>query len=204
MTDTAPSFSLIQQESITFNQPSSEASLTAVAGLVNALRTIMLPVGSIVESMLTETQWHSQNNGDASRWVIADGRDVTGSAYQILTSNTTVPDLRGVFRRGKNNGRSTGTGNPDGDLALGTYEADEFSSHNHNYSDPGHFHVFSSNIFLRANAYQAGPSTQGAYDQTGSPQNNIVAATTGITIQTQGGAENRPRNVTVNIFIRIN
>src|SRR5271166_2831942 len=117
MTDTAPSFLLVQQESITFNQPTSEASRTAIAALANALRTIMLPVGSIVDSMLTEAQWHTQDNGDATRWIIADGRDVTGSAYQILTGFTNVPDLTGIFRRGQ------GNNNPDGILPLGTFTA---------------------------------------------------------------------------------
>ena len=44
---------------------------------------------------------------EADKWCLADGRDVTGSAYAALTGQNNVPDLRGAFLRmaGQNAGR---------------------------------------------------------------------------------------------------
>lgn len=141
MSFVAPSESKIVQESIQFNQPVSESSTSAIAALANALREIILPVGSIVDSMLDESTFQSQNTSPSpERWVLADGRNVAGSVYQSLTGSATIPDLRGNFTRAKNNGRSDGKQNPDGDLALGTYTASKFASHMHAYTDPGHTH----------------------------------------------------------------
>lgn len=202
MTNTAASFLPIQQESITFNQPTSESSMTAIAGLANALRFIMLPVGSIVDSMLTEAQWHSEDQ-DSTRWILADGRNVTGSAYQILTGNATVPDLRGIFRRGK------GTANPDGDLPLGTLTAAKFLSHTHNavVHDPSHFHTVNGKPsgsttttpppFLLDNPYNAAGTTS-SYPTTGVPTGIAVG------IDNTGSNDTAPTNITVNSFIRIN
>lgn len=77
----------------------------------------ILPVGTIIHSMLTTTQFASQY-GD--NWVIADGRTVTGSLYASVTGISSIPDLRGGFLRAKG-----ATLNPDGDLALGTLTADK-------------------------------------------------------------------------------
>ena len=56
-------------------------------------------VGSIQQSMLTEPQWATALGAEASKWAIADGRDVTGSKYATLTGNNTIPDLRGAYMR---------------------------------------------------------------------------------------------------------
>jgi hypothetical protein len=77
----------------------------------------ILPVGTIIHSMLTTTQFTAEY-GD--NWVLADGRSVTGSKYAAVTSSSTIPDMRGAFLRAKGS-----TYNPDGDLALGTYTADK-------------------------------------------------------------------------------
>lgn len=197
MTDTAPSFLAVQQESITFNEPVSESAITSIAALANALRVIMLPIGSVVDSLLTEAQWHMEV-GDATRWVIADGRSVSGSAYQILTGNANVPDITGSFRRAQ------GASNPDGVLPLGTFTAAKFLSHTHTLTDPGHFHQVPG---------KASGGTSGAPNfAVDNPVNgtaptdqiNVSVAHTGISIATIGGNDTAPANVTVNTFIRIN
>jgi hypothetical protein len=208
MADVAPSESKVQQESITFNRPTSEASMTSIAALANAMREIMVPVGTVVWSMLTESQFHTQNTV-TTRWVLADGRAVVGSQYQSITGSSTVPDLRGVVPRGKNNGRSGATGNPDGDVALGTYQADVFASHNHSFSDPGHTHTpnFAGTggalPYLRSSAYNGG-SNISAVDAAGGNQLINTTNSTGITFAANGGNETRMRNVTLNAFIRVN
>lgn len=81
----------------------------------------ILPVGTIIHSMLTTAQFQTQYG---TNWVLADGSSCTGTKYASVTGATTVPDMRGKFLRGKNNGASGASYNPDGDLVLGTYTAD--------------------------------------------------------------------------------
>lgn len=197
MTDVAPSFSLIQQESIQFNQPVSESSQTSIGALANALRQVILPVGSIIDSVLNQSTFQSQNGSATIRWIIADGRDVTGSEYQLLTGSTTVPDLRGIFRRGKNNGRADGNQNPDGDLAVGTFSGFAIQSHNHGFVDPGHSHTS-----LAVNSTGGPPLQNGVGFAV--PAANTGVSQTHISIQAAGGNQTAPANVTVNTFIRIN
>lgn len=179
MSNIPGSFSYIQQESLKFNQPVSEASLSAMGASINGLLSIICPVGTILESMLTEAQFQTQlGNPSPATWVLADGRSAVGTTYQSITGFSTVPDLRGIFTRGKNNGRSDGNQNPDGDLPLGTYTADKFASHSHTGA--------------------AAPAANGPPAAT--TLNYFGNTTSGVT----GGNETAPKNVTVNCFIRIN
>src|ERR1700761_330867 len=116
----APNFIPIQQQSIQYNQPVSEAANSAIAGLANGLFFVFFPVGSIVDSLLTEAQFQAQlGNPNPATWILADGRNVAGSTYTDITGNSNIPDFRGLFRRGKNNGRADGFQNPDGEIGLG-------------------------------------------------------------------------------------
>ena len=76
----------------------------------------LLPIGTVLHSMLTLAQMQSQSG---SGWILADGGSCSGSVYESITGNSTVPDMTGRFLRGK------GTNNPDGDLPLGTYTSDK-------------------------------------------------------------------------------
>jgi hypothetical protein len=167
-------------------------------------------VGDIQESMLTLAQFQAQP-GRGPGWVLADGSNCTGSAYALITGNTNLPDLRGVFRRAKNNGRSDGNQNPAGDLALGTFQSDQIASHLHSISDPGHFHDahIGNTTSGSDNRFAQVVSSSGASNVV--TRNNvdansgIVANTTGITATNAFGAsETSPKAVTVNVFIRIN
>lgn len=144
-------------------------------------RITMGVVGQIASSMLTEAQFQSING---SSWVLMDGRSVAGSAYATLTGSITIPDARGMVLRGKNNGRSDGNQNPDGDSALGLYQGDAFGSHVHT-STPiqvgGGTFTAAGNYLGQNGPTVAGPGTQGA-----------------------GGNETRMKNITVNHFIKIN
>ena len=140
----------------------------------------ILPVGTIIHSMLTTTQFAAEYG---TNWILADGSSVTGSKYAAVTGNSTVPDMTGRFLRGK------GANNPDGDLALGTYSVDKYKSHQHTiYADlTGGGSLSASSVIGDA---QINPGTQ-AYETTG----NILAS---------GDNETAPKSITVNIFIRIN
>ncbi len=166
-----------------------------------------VPVGTVIASLLTETQ--IQNNFGGA-WVLADGRTVTGSRYAILTGATSVPDLRGLFLRGKNNGRADGKQNPDWDFALGVYQADGITNHGHAVTDPGHLHQLPTWNAVAGGGHEVG---YGNYGMDWSPYEASASATTGVTIgntSAQGAAsgsiaaDTRPRNATVNYFIRVN
>jgi hypothetical protein len=139
-------------------------------------------IGAVQSAMLTEAQFQAQFG---TGWVLARGQSVSGSKYASITGNATVPDLRGVFLRGKNNGRSTSEGNPDGESALGLPQADQYRSHNH------------------AGAYP-NLNASGGTGFTGTGLSSNSGGTNSVSLIANGGNETRPRNVTVNYFIRIN
>ena len=56
-----------------------------------------LAVGTIQMSTLDETQFTTAMGADAVKWVLADGRSVSGSEYTRITANESVPDMSGLF-----------------------------------------------------------------------------------------------------------
>lgn len=170
------------------------------------------PVGMIVSSMLTESQFQAING---TSWILADGRSVAGSAYASVTSISTAPDLRGMVLRGKNNGRADGNQDPDGERALNSFQNHAFAGHSHGGATGGqssdHQHI---DGFAGVNAGGSfGVATVGGggniNQQSGQSVNNH-ALTSGVTanhahaISAEGGNETRMRNVAVNYFIKIN
>lgn len=142
-------------------------------------------IGDIKASMLTEAQF-DQVHGPG--WVLADGRSAAGTAYFALTNNALLPDLRGVFLRGKDHGREAenGQGNPDLVIPdLGDYRQDSFKGHQHS-------------VLRHAGDDQLVGGITGA--QVGGPTD---VNPDGLT-SAEGGLESRPRNVTVNFYIRVN
>ncbi len=157
-------------------------------------------VGDVVCSMLTEAQFQSQRSTD---WVLMDGRDVSGSQYEIVTGNSSLPDARGTFLRSKNNGRADGDENPAGDLPLGTYEADQFQGHYHDYS------VTSTALIIKdepeTSSWVESAANDSQHVAWNSSNFSITApATDGINGTPRTGDETRPKSITVNFFIKIN
>ena len=67
---------------------------------LTALKNVMsrsTPVGSYVDSDLDEATFNAQIA--LGTWVLADGRDVTGTDYATIKGSNNVPDLQGRFRR---------------------------------------------------------------------------------------------------------
>lgn len=119
-----------------------------------------IPIGTVIQSMLTTAQFQSIKG---TGWVLADGASCAGSSYASITGFLVVPDIRGRVLRGKS---YTSGNNQAGDLALGTYQADQS-----NASD--------------MTGYFAPPG--------GGTNPAVINAN-----------EVRMKNITVNIFIRIN
>src|SRR6185312_2517924 len=115
----------VQLESVQTNTPVSEASIQQIGAVANFCLANVMPVGSIIPSALDETTFQGQTG---TNWVLCDGRSVIGSQYQALTAQTNIPDLRGRYPRGKDNGAGIDT---HGDLPTGSVYGDQFASHRH-------------------------------------------------------------------------
>jgi hypothetical protein len=148
------------------------------------------PLGMVVQSILTETQFQAING---TGWIIMDGRSVIGSQLWAITNTNTIPDARGLVLRGKNNGRTDGAQNPDGELFIGTYQADQFKSHDHG----GGNHTHSS--YAGTGAFN--PASAGGGLQAFTP---VQTGASGAIIPLEGANETRMRSITVNHFIKIN
>lgn len=134
-------------------------------------------IGDIKQSLLTQAQFQSQF-GDC--WVSMEGQNISGSDFSALTSIVTLPDARGRFLR-----------TLGGDAApLAQTQEDMFKAHFH-YQGSGH----GAEPFGATNLPGYGTDFLGHGDGY-----SAVSAHT----STQGGSETRPKNVTVNVFIKIN
>ena len=140
-------------------------------------------IGEIVASMLPVEQFKNNYNKNGERWELAQGQDAPADSRYRQFVNPKLPDLRGVFLRGNNNGRDTTTGNPEGDYIVGDYRKDEVVAHNHGLTQLG----------------RGGGETNDPSDNVRSTFGNPVPKTT----DSFGGQETRPRNITVNYFIRV-
>lgn len=152
-------------------------------------------VGDVVYSTLTEAQFQALRD---TTWVLMDGRDVTGSDYDTIALSGlggTIPDARGQFLRAKNNGRSDGNQDPDGERGLGAFQNHAMDSHGHdtryNTATPG----------AAGGPHVAAISGGGQPNATWASNYDFVSQTLR---GTNSSTETRPRNIAVNIFIKIN
>lgn len=127
--------------------------------------------------------WLKCNGAAVSRTTYADLFTAIGTTYGSGDGSTTfnVPELRGEFMRGLDDSRGVDTGR-----ALGSAQSGQNASHTHGVTDPGHAHTISSYAVAGAGGVSVGVTSG-----TTSTSSN----TTGISIQSSGGTEARPRNV---------
>jgi hypothetical protein len=150
-----------------------------------------MAIASIEASELTEAQYQSFRGVG---YIIADGRDVTGSAYHTITGNANVPDLRGRFLRMRD---YTAGRNPDGDQQPGTIQSDDNRSHFHTVSiDVFGFFAAQWDPTINVNT-----TTPGSKHVLPSP---TQYASISLAILNEGSADGRPKAITMNWFIRIN
>ena len=118
-------------------------------------------------------------------------KDITG----ILTNGDlfTVPDLRGEFLRGWDNGRGVDAGR-----ALGSSQLDMFSSH---------LHRLKTDTGIVSQGNEVGLTDTGIWTDVGGPEslNSAAISSDGqhieATTYTEGGVETRPRNVALLVCI---
>jgi len=150
--------------------------------ILNLKKIANLPIGTIIASMLDPNSF-AESVADTNRttWVLADGRDVKESGYCQLTGSPKTPDLRGMFLRGVNKGRSDA--DPEINRTVGSYQADAFKSHKHKLSD-----------------YRVGAEDAGKRVAVLDPSSKKVESHT----MSEGFPETRPKNVAVYFYIKIN
>jgi hypothetical protein len=162
-------------------------------------------VGDVKYSVLNPTQFAAVN-GDC--WVPFDGRSLASSAQlRQITGWTSLPNAGGVFLRTQEFANS-----PDRDPGrtssspIAAVQAEELKSHNHAVTDPGHKHGTSAaELGLLPNIVPLNYGFTVITTETNSFGTlSISNATTGITIAAAGGAETRPVNMNVWVYIRIN
>lgn len=137
---------------------------------ITSLETAELPIGTVIGTM---TPMDTVNE----IWVLADGRTATTEYFQA-TGNSNIPDLRGMFLRGLNEGRVDGKEDPEGTgRTAGSFQADTLKSHSHleNLAS-GNGGVHSGGSYGVINQVQTGKT---------------------------GGAETRPRNMAIFWYVKV-
>jgi microcystin-dependent protein len=175
--------------------PSSELE---VNGRIKDKTGFVMPVGTIVPygGATAPDGWLLCDGGVVSRTTYADLFAVIGTAFGEGNGTTTfnLPDLRGMFLRGRDAGagRDPDTGGREemafggntGD-AVGSVQADQYRSHTHTVTR------YWNNVFHGNGGQWAGHYNGSSYStgQTGS-------------IENAGGNETRPINAYVNFIIK--
>lgn len=167
---------------------SGNAALSANQGrILNERIMKAVPSGSIL---------YTASNSVPDGWLLCDGTAVSRDEYSDLfaaigttygngngATTFNLPDIRGEFIRALDNGRGIDAGRK-----IGTYQADEFKSHNH------------ISYFAERNLQY--PNGVAATDKTGSHGGGDDDNPYPFTSNT-GGDETRPRNIAFPAIIKI-
>lgn len=145
-----------------------------------------VPLGTVIASMLNPLIMESAGVKD---WVLADGRDVSGSDYEKLTNRKRVPDLRGLFLRGINANRNDEWIDPAGERMPGEIQREEYKSHSHRIGTSG---TDTYNMAQGGAAQRLAHFLNDIYSGGGPKQTDV-----------SGGPETRPNNAAVYFYIKI-
>jgi len=161
-------------------------------------------VGSIQQSMLTEPQWATLLGPvEGAKWVLADGRNCTGTKFGQITGKTNLPDLRGAFLRSAGQNRNGETRWNGGDVGQWYEDSTALPKRAFTTSDPGnHDHGMGGIALIGADVrgHDLNPNPGGNQEGT------KVFQAAGAHTHTIGGgdAQTAPVHVAVNTFIKIN
>ena len=162
--------------------PAALNSASSQLGLGNPPGTIITFAGNTAP-----TGYLACNGAAVDRVTYADLFAVCGTLYGSGDGSTTfnLPDLRGEFVRGWDDGRSIDSGR-----VFGSTQNSANKSHTHNITDPGHTHNITA-ISDDDRTVAAGSESGGNAVSSGVTDTGV----TGITIDNDGLTEARPRNI---------
>ena len=168
----------------------STSGLTAT-NVKDALDEVVSDISGI-ETIPAGAVMHFARNTAPTGWLKADGSAVSRSTYAALFSaigttfgtgdgSTTfnLPDLRGEFMRGWDDGRGVDSGR-----SFGSAQSDEFKSHSHGVSPTYYPNAGIQRVFAEVGG--------GNLRNFSSPASDIFS---NVSIQNSGGTETRPRNI---------
>ena len=138
-----------------------------------------LPVGAIMPFASSDapTGWLKCNGAAVGRATYADLFAVVGTTYGAGDGSTTfnLPDLRGEFVRGWDDGRGVDAGRE-----FGSAQEDELKSHNHDVYNSSGGSVYWGSQFSLAQINGTGQGDERRVDNA---------------VDVYGGSETRPRNI---------
>ena len=204
---------------ITLTLPSSDGNANDVLqsdGSGNLSFTALpqaVPSGTVhLFATTTAPSGYLECDGSAvSRTTYADLFNIIGTTWGEGNGSSTfnVPDLRGEFVRGWDDGRGVDSGR-----SFASSQSDQNKQHNHGVTDPGHNHSINDPGHIHQAQYSNSDSGDGVIEESGtglSGQEPTLSATTGITINNattgisinnDGGSEARPRNIAMMYVIK--
>jgi hypothetical protein len=181
-------------ENFTFLAEEISRLKTQLASVQTSPSATPLPVGTIIASVLPPIEFLRLYQ---DQWTLANGDDVSiQTKFAQLTGRTKLPDLRGVFLRGINKGRSDDYRDPAGERDPGSLQPDGFKQHHHHGGYPAHL---ASRYGIETGAASP-PGTRYDFSDSDGPVGWTQAAKT----NSVGDAETRPKNVAVFYYIKIN
>lgn len=134
------------------------------------------------------------------------------SPYGEDANTFALPDLRGRFPRGWSGAGTNESNGLDTGRSVGTYQTDSLGSHNHQLNDPGHSHWAGVYDRIEEGApdgestswFNYGTELDPSYTNANSSggHQRTSFSTTGATVESSGGSETRPHNISLLPCIR--
>ncbi|MGV2110165.1 hypothetical protein ACQZ46_02685 [Agrobacterium salinitolerans] len=193
----------------------SNSQLAAAVAAILADPWALQPLGALIPANMGLAGFSAPPKNLAYRYVLLTAGQTGAGAYNqgILTSESTSGSTPTVSSTGvislagsPFNGNTVRLINTERRFlragSAGSLEDSQNLSHAHTVTDPGHVHAIT---------YQAGPpgtnynggQIAGVASLVGPVSFNAQSATTGISIQSNGGTEARSRNIGVEYYMRI-
>ena len=159
-----------------------------------------VPVGAIMLFPVSNVPdgWFKCNGASLSKTTYSELYDVIGGTYGQTSTTFRLPDLRGEFVRGWDDGRGVDPGR-----SIGSVQLDAFKSHNHSGStNEGGEHTHGYKVPKWTDP--TGPIDAGSqFSMTGNATTTEDGAHSHtFTTDSAGGSETRPRNVALMFCIK--
>lgn len=147
-----------------------------------------VPTGTIMYTAVpaVPTGYLALNGQSISKTTYAALYAVLGGTYGQTDTTFRLPDIRGEFIRGWDNGRGV-----DNNRSIGSLQSESFKSHSHPYVD----------TYFKEHWGTDG-QFNGAYGSNGGADNDNYDSNYHRTTSSAGGSETRPRNIALQAIIK--